>query len=385
MGEKLYRTFRNCGLIVAEPVRPLNAREWQRLFDAMRERQIPGLACGPEAQDQRIAVRFTDRQLKQAARLEHLRYLSLGGCRRLSDRGLAHLADLQRLEYLDLDLNRGHNRPDLKPAAVTDDGLTVLRGLTRLRQVHLWSLFGISDRAIVHLGDHTQLRQVSMQRTMAGDGAIEVLSGHVHMTGLSPGTQVTDAGLKHLRRWPRFREAGRRCQLLLLQSPRITDAGLETIAELDGLETLVLPEGAHFNNWVKRMPAKIAGTIRYTTTGIATLQRLQGLRKLWLTIKSDDMMEAIARIPNLQVVEGGAYRLSGTGYAALADSSIRSLGGWFCTGLTAEGLAALSSVPRLTYLRFDQLETQRNRSKSGKTLYRYRFSAKFRPLARTGD
>ena len=167
-----------------------------------------------------------------------------------------------------------------------------------------------------------------------------------------------------------------------MQSPRITDAGIETISLLDGLHALVLPEGAHFNNWVKRMPKKVVNTIRYTAVGVACLQRLPHLRKLWLTLKTDSMMEAVARIPNLEVVEGGAYRLSGTGYAALADSSIESLGGRSCTDLTREGLSVLTSLPNLTYLRFDELETQGRERSSGDPLYRYRFSARFRAKRR---
>ena len=132
-------------------------------------------------------------------------------------------------------------------------------------------------------------------------------------------------------------------------------------------------------HWVKRMPEKIVGTIRYTEKGIGSLQRLSHLHKLWLTIKTDAMMEAVARIPNLKVVEGGGYRLGGTGYAALTDSSVESIGGWFCTGLTVEGLAVLTLLPRLIHLQFDQLETQGKRDGSGNMLFRYRFGAKFRP------
>jgi len=383
MSEKFYRTYKNWGLIVAEPIRPLSSKEWDRLFDELHEHQIPGLSCGPEENDRSIAIQFTDRQLKRLGRLDHLRFLSLGGCGKISDRGLVHLAKLQQLGYLDLDLNRGHNRPDLVPAQVTDDGLAVLRDLPKLTEVHLWSLFQITDRAITHLRDHRKLKRVSMQRTMAGDGAIDTLTDNADMVGLSPGTQVTNAGLRHLLCFPHFRTwSRRRCHLSLMQSPHISDAGLETIAQLDGLYALVLPEGAHFNNWVKQMPEKIVGTIRYTERGIGALKRLRHLRKLWLTIKTDAMMEAIASIPDLRIVEGGGYGLSGAGFAALTDSSIESLGGWLCEGLTAEGLTVLASLPRLTYLRFDQLETQGKRDGGGNMLFRYRFGAKFRPRNR---
>ena len=272
MGDQLYRTYKKSGVTVAEPVRPLSNREWERFFDEIREHQILGLSCGPEERDREIAIRFTNRQLKQASRLSHLRFLSLGGCGHIDDRGLGHLANLQHLTYLDLDLNRGHNRPDLVPARVTDDGLTVLRDLPGLREVHLWSLFQITDQAIHHLSDHTKLKRVSMQRTMARDGAIEMLAGNREMIGLSPGTQITNAGLQHLLTFPRFKKwTQRHCHLSLMQSPRISDKGLATIAQLDGLHALVLPEGAHFNNWTQRMPKKIVGTIRYTEQGLAKL------------------------------------------------------------------------------------------------------------------
>ena len=188
MSERVYGTHEKSGFTVAEPTRPLSGTEWGRFFDEVRERRIPGLSCGPEAKDREIAARFTNRQLEQVSRLEHLRFLSLGGCARISDQGLAHLSRLQRLEYLDLDLNRGHNRPDLVPARITDNGLAVLRDLPSLAEVHLWSLFQITDRGIGHLCDHGKLRRVSMQRTMAGDGAIETLVGNPGMVGLSPGT-----------------------------------------------------------------------------------------------------------------------------------------------------------------------------------------------------
>ena len=84
---------------------------------------------------------------------------------------------------------------------------------------------------------------------MAGDGAIEMLSGNLDLVGLSPGTQVTNAGLRHLLCFPRFKKwSRRRCDLSLLQSPRISDAGVKTISQLDGLYALILPEGAHFNH-----------------------------------------------------------------------------------------------------------------------------------------
>ena len=383
MSERPYRTYEKSGVTIAEPTRPLSTKEWGRFFDELNERQIPGLSCGPETEDREIAIRFTDRQLKQVCRLDHLRSLSLGGCGQISDKGLGYLSGLPRLEYLDLDLNRGHNRLDLVPARITDDGLAVLRDLPHLAEVHLWSLFQITDRAIAHLGDHRKLRRVSMQRTMAGDGAIETLTGNPDMVGLSPGTQITNAGLRHVLFFPRFRKwRQRRCYLSLMQSPRISDAGVETISQLYGLYALVLPEGAHFNNWIKRMPEKVINTIRYTEKGVRSLQRLSHLRKLWLTLKTDGMMEAVARIPNLQVVEGGAHRLSGTGFAALADSSVESLGGWFCTDLTAEGLSVLTSLPHLTFLHFDELETQGRERGNGDLLYRYRFSARFRAKRR---
>lgn len=379
MSERLYRTYKKSGVTVAEPIRPLSGGEWEHLFGILHERQIPGLSCGPEEKDREIAIRFTNRQLKQVSQLGHLRFLSLGGCGKVSDKGLGFLSKLQRLKYLDLDLNRGHNRSDLVPAQVTNDGLAVLRDLPNLAEVHLWSLFQITDRAFTHLSSHKKLKWVSMQRTMAGDGAIEMLTDNSEMVGLSPGTQVTNTGLRYVLSFPRFKKwSRRRCHLSLMQSPLISDAGVETISQLEGLYALVLPEGAHFNNWIKRMPKKIVGTIRYTEKGIEALQQLLHLRKLWLTIKSDAMMEAIACIPNLNVVEGGGYRLSGSGYAALVDSPIESLGGWGCTDLTTEGLTALTSLPHLTYLRFDQLETQGKRKGNGEVLYRYRFSANFR-------
>ena len=83
---------------------------------------------------------------------------------------------------------------------VTNAGLEQLKGLTRLRRLHLSST-QIGDAGLAYLKGLSQLQELSLGGTQVGDAGLAYLKGltRLHVLNLG-GTEVTDAGVETFRR-----------------------------------------------------------------------------------------------------------------------------------------------------------------------------------------
>jgi hypothetical protein len=111
----------------------------------------------------------------------------------------------------------------------------------------------VTDAGLEHLKGLTALQGLSLDGTQVTDAGLEHLKGLTALQGLYlDGTQVTDAGLEHLKGLTAL-------QWLYLDGTQVTDAGLEHLKGLTALQEL----------WL--------GDTQVTDAG---LEHLQGLRSL---------------------------------------------------------------------------------------------------------
>ena len=171
------------------------------------------------------AANDADPIMPHVAQLQGLEELYIGPAVRLSDAGMAHLRGLTRLKVLHLP-NTDHGR-------ITGEGLKHIGGLFRLQRLSLRCLpFTDADLA--------PLRRLSDLRTLDGlspkltDVGMSNLSSLANLRWLDLSwTRIGPAGLIHLRRMSRL-------QVLNLEGTHVTDASLPTLAGLPALTNVRL-------------------------------------------------------------------------------------------------------------------------------------------------
>ncbi len=139
-----------------------------------------------------------------------------------TDAGLAQLKGLTKLRELHLDLTN-----------TTDAGLEHLRGLTQLQRLILDGT-KITDAGLEHLEGLTQLQRLGLENTNTTDAGLEHLGSLTQLQRMDlDGTKITDAGLGRLKGLTQL-------QVLSLIDSEITDAGLENLKGLAQLDQLIL-------------------------------------------------------------------------------------------------------------------------------------------------
>jgi hypothetical protein len=307
------------------PRRQFVAEDWEAALGAMREARSVSLHAGGQ---------MTDAALAAVARLEHVTRLDLSGSRQLSDEGLQALRHMTQLEQLNLS---GTN--------VSDRGLEVLRYLPNLHKFEMTWQKGITDAGASNLRYCEQLEEVNLMGSLTGDGVIAALRGKAKLHEFSSGTQVTNAGVAMLPEFPRFlRWNGGECRYDLMtegEEPTylhidgsFTDAGVETIAKLDGISGLNL-----FWN-----------VEQVTAHGIGALAAMRNLRHFRCDGKlaSDEAMAHFASMPLLRMLVIQGTIATDEGFMALSKSpSLEYLWGRECPGLTGRGFSALAKLRTL--------------------------------------
>jgi len=92
----------------------------------------------------------------------------------------------------------------------------------------------ITDAAIEHLKELTQVRKLNLFNTNITDAGLESITVLARLRELYiPGTKITDAGLEHLKELPQLRN-------LYLDATKITDVGLEQLEGIAQLRELYL-------------------------------------------------------------------------------------------------------------------------------------------------
>ncbi len=108
----------------------------------------------------------------------------------------------------------------------------------------------VTDAGLVHLKSAPELTILTLGHTAITDKGMKHLAQLAKLEELVLfGTQITDAGLEHLRGAATLRELG-------LQSTSITDAGLESLQQIRCLETLELRNTAVTSKGVRRFREK---------------------------------------------------------------------------------------------------------------------------------
>ena len=321
---------------IVEPRALLGDQEWDALIDQIRDLQIPGIAAGGQ---------MTDALLRRIAQLDHITYLDLSGSGGLSAEGVQALSGLPRLEHLDLSC-----------PYLSDDALRVLRRLPCLKSLAIYHQPWLSDAGMGHLSESKDLERVSLIGTRTGDPTIATLSGKPDLASISPGSHITDEGLRLLSQYPAYQTPepgdlnlslledtpGRNRIWLNLKAP-ISDAGLAHLSGLPGLRALTLfatTGHAAFDD---------SGS-RVTPEGLGILTTLPNLNRLGCTARlcNDLAMQQIAQIPQLRFLDCQDTVAGDDGFRSLsASQSIEYIWGRRCHNLTGTGFAALSGMPAL--------------------------------------
>lgn len=142
--------------------------------------------------------------VKQLPNLEDLRVHRLIG-----DAGVANFASLKKLRLF--------NMPDSK---LTDNGLTVIGGMTQLENLVIPSHQNITDAGVAKLGNLMNLRVLNLTRTRVTDASMPVVVQNKSLEKLFLSyTGITDAAIPYL-------EQVHGLQRLDIQGTAITQAGL---------------------------------------------------------------------------------------------------------------------------------------------------------------
>jgi hypothetical protein len=300
------------------------SRDWDEIIAVMIERRLTGLDASGQ---------MTDKLLDRFSRLEHITALDLNASRGVTDDGLSHLARLPRLRHL-----------NLAGTGITDRGLQVLRRLPTLESIVLTGT-RVTDGGMTNLAACENLQAVDLSWTRTGDGAIRALAGKPKLHIFRSGNHVTDAGLARLHELPVFKtwQGGEpRMSLLgfdtgptsLMLRGSFTDNGMAQLVGLDGLFALNVD----------------SDRLAITGAGLAPLVYLPNLGWLAFAAK-DESMPYIAALPHLRFLMCQDTVAGDDGFVALSRSqSIEYIWGRRCYNLRRRGFMALANMPALGHL-----------------------------------
>jgi hypothetical protein len=254
--------------------------------------------------------------------------LSLRGCERITDEGLRHVGGLIHLQYLEL------------PPKVTDAGLVHIERLSRLRVLRASDCMGISDagmRSIGKLADLRKLRLFFWEGPLTDAGVAElsplVRLEQLHIYGCEG---VTDRGMKHLA-------SLKSLEGLYLNRCAVSGVGLAHLKGLSRLSTVGMGGlGAHGgSDWV-------------TDAGLEVVANLQGLSELHLFFCASLTDAGVAHLKNL-----GNLRILNLNLCYdITDAGIRELAGLtrleglalMSTGVGADGIKHLAGMKQMVTL-----------------------------------
>jgi hypothetical protein len=314
---------------------PMSPRDWDTLIAIMRERGLTGLDANHM---------MDDAAMERLTAIDDLAVLKVHGCDRLTDRGLRHLAGFEALE--DIELGGWHS-------PMTDQGFAALRGLPRLRSVGSWWSRGLSDAGAGDtLAACPAIEDANFGGTALGDALVVALADKPRVWRVFAGDAVTDAGLRHLHRIPRFArwhggaakyglmdfDAGP--TYLAVKGP-FTAEGLRSLAGLDGLFALNV-------HWLPN--AADSTRIAPTSADLGSLAALACLGFLALDgdLCDDEALRQIGRLPHLRMLLAQGPAAGDEGFTALsASATLEYLWGRECPHLTGRGFAAMAAMPSL--------------------------------------
>jgi Leucine-rich repeat (LRR) protein len=248
---------------------------------------------------------ITDRGLLHISGMSSLEELYLRG-EYMSDKGLEHLINLPKLKYL-----------ALYGSGFTDAGCVHIKEMPSLRILTFHeNLCRISDAGLVHIAQMPKLEILCLHGmkniTDAGIAYLTKMSS-LHKLNIAS-SQVTDRGLEHLSQIKTLEH------MELPQDQRgITDRGLEHLSRLSNLEHLSISrihfkdpkrnkeyytdKGLEYLSRCSKLEELNIGSIGITDTGMEYIAKLTGLKSL-LLIGCDNITDAgFAKLTALKSLE----------------------------------------------------------------------------------
>ena len=215
-----------------------------------------------------------------------------------------------------------------------DDSISLLskHSLTGLEIVSLNGGAAVTDEGLSHLRGRKQLRVLNLE-----------------------GSDVTDDGLENIRGCKRLEE-------LWLCNTRVSDAGLPGIARLHSLSVLDIRGTQISDDGLKVVAAMPELWLLYldsatlTDEGLWNLRRSPSLHDLWLGEQSSAKFDLgiLAEFPALESLTLNGPLVTDDRLAPLAgNKQITHLKLQNCTGLTDESLSILAQMPNLQTLDLD--------------------------------
>jgi Leucine-rich repeat (LRR) protein len=232
-----------------------------------------------------------------------------GGKSYITDQGMVHIGKIETLEFLEL------------PTTITDQGLSYLTGLKKLKVLRLWNNRNYTDAALKHISNFHDL---------------EVL--HIF-----PGALFTNEGLKHLTTLKKLNE------FRIGRIKGLNDAGLGYIAQLTNLKVL-----------------RISGSLSdsestITEAGLAQLASLKSLEELSIGNVDISVAAQLNKLTNLRKLSLGISKrdsstLDLSGLKNLEDLSL-STPRDLSVAIQDDDLACLSKITKLRkiHTRYERL------------------------------
>ena len=184
-----------------------------------------------------------------------------------------------------------------------DDVVLLIEGVPNAKQLDL-SGTQVTDAGLAHLKRFKHLEDLILDRTPITDAGLAHLKGLTTLQSLDLSqTEITDAGLSHLDRFTRLRS-------LLLEDTQVDGSGLKHLEKLTSLEWLVLDN---------------------TRTNDAALEHVSRHANLYSL-----------NLQGTKVTDAGILHLKG-----LSNLIVLRLGG---TGITGESIDSLAGLSELEYL-----------------------------------
>ena len=381
--KSLALVIRGVSHVEMESIRALGSLEYLYVPDSLTDTGLAYVAELPslkglyfECKDSRV----TDAGLQHLSKLNSIEELYLKG-ERMGDAGLAYLRDLPRLKYLCL---YGSNFTDkgmvhikeissLKILSfhenlcrITDTGLVHISQMPELEFLCLHGMKNITDAGIAHLSKMRSLRKLDIGSSQITDRGLAYLAQIKTLERLDlPQDQkgITDTGLAHIGELPNLKAL--HISRIYFNDPKMnkeyyTDKGLEALAKCRGLEELSIGSPGvtdtgmdHVAKLTNLTSLVVFGCDNVTDRGLARLAGLKSLTHLYIadtdiTISGLNRLNSLSNLSRLHVGElrrdGAVLDLSGM---ANLEDIILSFGRKSPDAFTDSDLVCLGDLKQL--------------------------------------
>ena len=272
-----------------------NKAGWRNLspLSKLRPDDFYGITLQASSTD---TVKPSDGCLPYIAHLTGLKHLNLG-MSGVTDRGLKYIRNLKSLECLYL------------PDRVTDRGLAHVAELPSLKRLYIGFIRGsqVTNAGLRHLSKLTLLEELALTGERMSDSGLVYLRGLPRLEYLFlRGTNFTDRGCVHLKDLPSLRTLSFHEGVA-----HITDAGLVHISEMPKLESLCLhgmsnitDDGLAYLSKMRSLKKLEIGSSQVTDRGLSYLKEIKTLERIDLPQRNQRITDIglahLAELPNLR-------------------------------------------------------------------------------------